>query len=313
MVHRDKSHARRLWVVAGGLASALIVGSARAPIAEVSSQPPSQSSPLIGDLEELSGNSEFTRLLRAGEALAKSRDYRAAIEHYDRALAVGAPTAFAESSVLTYRAGALSRSGRMEDALRDHDRALALNPNAFVRWARAETLLKMQRYAEALEGFDAVLRLAPRDASAHVGRGQALWRLGKLEQARAAYDQAVAHKQDVHSLSSRGYFLAHQEDLAGAIADYSQALHIAPESVGPRINRANAYAQRGEFGKALEDYALALRTNENDAAIYRGRGWVYERQGVLELARADYERGLKLSPGDPWLRKALNNLSRRRQ
>ena len=313
MIHRDKSHSRRLWLVAGGLASALIVGSARAPIAEVSSQPPSQSPPLTGGVQELPENSEFTRLLRAGEALAKSRDYRGAIEYYDRALAAGAPTAFAESSVLTYRAGALSRLDRMEDALRDHDRAIALNQNAFVRWARAETLLKMRRYAEALEGYDATLRLAPHDASAHVGRGQALWRLGKLEQARAAYDQAVAHKQDVHSLSSRGYFLAHQEDLAGAIADYSRALQLAPESVGPRINRANAYAQRGEFGKALEDYALALRTNENDAAIYRGRGWVYERQGVLELARADYERGLKLSPGDPWLRKALNDLSPRRQ
>lgn len=311
MIHICNQRPHKLCLLAGGLAIALTSGSADTQAASISFQPPGRSSAIIEASQKLPEESEFLRLLRAGEALAKSRDYKAAIESYNRALAVGAPTAFAESSVLTYRAGALSRLGRMEDALRDHDRAVALDQNAFTRWARAETLLKMQRYSEALEGFDAALRLAPDDASAHVGRGQALWRLGKLEQARAAYDQAVALKQDVHSLSSRGHLLAHQEDLAGAISDFSRALDLAPENIGVRINRANAYAQRGEFAKALEDYATALKINERDAAIYRGRGWVYERQGLLELARADYERGLELSPGDPWLRKALNSLSPR--
>jgi tetratricopeptide (TPR) repeat protein len=312
MIHIHRQRPYKLSPLAGGLVIALMLGSADTRAASISSQPLGGSSAIIEASQKSPEDTEFFRLLRSGEALAKSRDYEAAIEYYNRALAAGAPTPFAESSVLTYRAGALSRLGKMDDALRDHDRAVALDPNAFTRWARAETLLKMRRYAGALEDFDAALRLAPQYSPAHAGRGQALWRLGRLEQARAAYDQAVAFKPDVHSLSNRGYFLANQENLVGAIADFSQALQLTPENIGLRINRANAYAQQGEFGKALEDYTTALKTNERDAAVYRGRGWVYEQQGSIERARADYQRGLELSPGDPWLRKALDGLSQKK-
>jgi hypothetical protein len=55
---------------------------------------------------------EFTRLVRAGEALAKAGNYVGAIEHYDRAFALGPPGPGAESSLLTYRAGAYSKLGR---------------------------------------------------------------------------------------------------------------------------------------------------------------------------------------------------------
>ena len=39
---------------------------------------------------------EFTRLVRAGELLAKAGNYVGAIEHYNRALALGAPSPLAE-------------------------------------------------------------------------------------------------------------------------------------------------------------------------------------------------------------------------
>ena len=312
-MHICRRHPHKLSLLAGGLVVALMFDNADVRAASIYLQPLGWSPAIVEASQKLPEETEFLRLLRAGEALVQSRNYRAAIERYDRALALGAPTAFAESSLLTYRAGALSRLGKLEDAIRDHDRAVGLHPNAFARWARGETLLKMRRYAGALDDFDAALRLAPNDSVVNVGRGQALWRLGRLEEARTAYNQAVALKPDVHSLSNRGHFLANQEDLAGAIADFSRALQLAPENIGLRVNRANANAQQGEFGKALEDYAIALKADERDATIYRGRGWVYERQGLFELARADYERGLELSPGDPWLREALDSLSHQKR
>jgi tetratricopeptide (TPR) repeat protein len=116
-------------------------------------------------------HADYTRLVRAGEELAKSRQYDAAIENYDRALALGPPNRLAESVLLTYRAGALWHLGRKAQALGDQDRAVALNRNAFALWARGETLRKLGRFADALADYDATLRLVPDDAPSHIGRG----------------------------------------------------------------------------------------------------------------------------------------------
>jgi tetratricopeptide (TPR) repeat protein len=292
--------AARRWglLVALGVVLAFYVS----PLTAQESTPPSQDRP------SSEVHVEYTRLVRAGETLAKSGDHAGALEQYSRALALGPPNRHAESVLLTYRAGALSRLGRDSEALRDHDRAVSLDRSAFALWARGETLRKVGRFADALTEYDAVLKLAPDDAPAHVGRATALWRLGRADQAKGGYDRAVAIKPDVHSLTHRAFFLTAQRDLQGAIADFGKVIELDPTHVAARVNRAQAHAERGEFDRALADYEAALRLNANDATVYRGRGWVYERQGSIDRARADYRRGLELAPNDAWLRRAITNL-----
>ena len=250
----------------------------------------------------------FTRLLREGEALAKARDYNRAIESYNRALALGAPTPLAEAIALTYRAGALSRSGKIKEAIADHDRAVSLDSNAFTRWARAETLRKAGRPKEALSDYEIALKLAPDDAAAWVGRGDAFAKLGQHSDAKAAFDRAVSIEPSTHSLMQRAYYLAGRRDFDGAIKDYSSVLQENPGDLLARVNRANAYAERGDLDLAFSDYEAALRNNGPSALVYRGRGWVYEKQGRYDLARADYERAQQLAPNDTWLQKALKKL-----
>ena len=127
---------------------------------------------------------EFTRLVRAGELLAKAGNYVGAIEHYNRALALGAPSPLAESALLTYRAGAYSKQGKRDDAIRDHDTAIKVDPNAFALWARAETLRKFGRLSDALVDYDAAIRINPGDSDAYAGRADALSKLGRLTEAK---------------------------------------------------------------------------------------------------------------------------------
>ncbi len=272
------------------------------------------SAQLSGDAQtqptDPSTRDEFTRLVRAGEQLAKAGDLNGAMNHYDRALAIGSPTRLAESALRTYRAGALWRLGRREDAMGEHDRAVALDPNPFAGWARGETLRKLGRLSEALEAYELTLRVAPESASAHTGRGETLARMGKPEQARAAFDRAVEIDADAYNLTSRGLFLAERGLLEEAIVDFSGVIARDASQIPARLNRANAYAQLGRLEKALEDYAAAARLRPDNASVYRGRGWVYERQGLIAQARADYERALQLTPGDPWLKDAVAGLGR---
>jgi tetratricopeptide (TPR) repeat protein len=283
----------------------------QAQVAEPSQEFPSQAPQLHDSSTSANATAPFTQLLREGEALAKAREYDRAIESYNRALALGAPTPLAESIALTYRAGALSRLGRIQEAISDHDRAVSLDSNAFTRWARAETLRKAQRLTEAFSDYEIVLRLAPDDAPSLVGRGRVLARLGQHDAAIAAFDRAVAIKPDAHSLSNRGFYLATRGDLDRATRDFSSAIQVDPTDLPARINRANAYAQRGDLDLALADYNEVLRMSGPNADAYGGRAWAYEKQNRIDLARADYERALQLSPNDKWLQNALKNLPRR--
>jgi tetratricopeptide (TPR) repeat protein len=237
---------------------------------------------------------EYTRLVRSGEARAKSGDYKGAIEEYDRALALGAPTPLAESSLLTYRAGALWHLGRSNEAIADHDRAIKVDANAFALWARGETFRKLARFTEALKDYDSTIKLAPGFSPSQVGRAIVLWRLGRIKEAQETFDRAIAIKADPWALTWRGMFLRAQEKIDAAISDYSKAIELDPSHFSAFLNRANAYAVRGEYAKALDDYETALRLKSDDPAVYRGRGWVFARQGLTDRARADNTRALEL-------------------
>ena len=70
---------------------------------------------------------EFDRLVKAGEASAKAGKHAEAIEQFSKALALRPPERI-EAAVLTFRAGALTRINRFEEAIRDLDRAVTLSP-----------------------------------------------------------------------------------------------------------------------------------------------------------------------------------------
>jgi tetratricopeptide (TPR) repeat protein len=253
-------------------------------------------------------HAQYTHTIRAGEQLAKAGDYLGALEQYKKALALGPPTPRALSILLTYRAGSLWHLGRSSEALADQNRAVEVDANGFALWARGETLRKLTRYSDALRDYDAVAQMAPGYAPTHIGRGIVLWRLGRIEEARSAFDRAVILQPDSYTLTHRADFLIGQKKLAEAITDFSEVLKLDPSHLGARLNRANALAQLGEYDKSLDDYNVAARTHTGDSRIYSGRGWVFQRQGLIGRAREEYRRALELNPTDPRLQKVLTNL-----
>ena len=260
-------------------------------------------------LPDASLAAEYTRLVRAGEALAKAGNYVGAIEHYDRALALGPPSPLAASSLLTYRAGAYSKQGRMADAIRDHNSAVKTDANAFALWARAETLRKTGRLPDALLDYDSALRIVPNDSNTHTGRAATLWKLGRLNEAKISFDRAIElSPTNINALANRAFFFANENNFEAAIADYSKVLDLDPRHSSARINRARAYVEVGQDQDALEDYRAAQRLNKAEVATYRGLGWLYERLGKIDLARAAIEEGLAIAPNDQWLRNAQRGL-----
>ena len=105
---------------------------------------------------------------------------------------------------------------------------------------------------------------------------------------------------------NRALCLQRKGDFEGAIADFSEAIRLAPiEPVIPGyyvsksdvyICRGQAFAEKGEWDKSLPDYAEALRLSPNNAHACYGRAWVHVNKGDYDEAIADYTDAIRLNP-----------------
>ena len=84
-------------------------------------------------------------------------------------------------------------------------------------------------FEQAIDEFDASLRIDPEYADAYASRGTAYFRLGEYAQALADYDAALRINPDEAMFYvSRGAVYSGSEEYDRAIADYDAALRINP-------------------------------------------------------------------------------------
>ncbi|MGB6662809.1 MAG: tetratricopeptide repeat protein, partial [Xanthobacteraceae bacterium] len=67
---------------------------------------------------------------------------------------------------------------------------------SFARFNHGSTLLKLERYAEALASFETALAIAPNHPDTLCHRGNALLKLDRIEDAFASYAQALCFAPD---------------------------------------------------------------------------------------------------------------------
>ncbi len=91
-----------------------------------------------------------------------------------------------------------------------------------------------------------------------------------------------------------GYHAKDNIDLA--IADYTEAIRLNPQSAYPWNGRCIGRAIAGQFQQALADCNESLRRLPNHPNILDSRAFTYLKRGELDLAIADYNSVLKLNP-----------------
>jgi tetratricopeptide (TPR) repeat protein len=96
-----------------------------------------------------------------------------------------------------------------------------------------------------------------------------------------------------------------QDDLAGAIADYDQAILLKPNLASTYSKRGRAKHRKNDLSGAMSDYGQAISLGSTDASAYHNRGLIekilYDRDGShdhLNAAIADYDHAIALNPMD---------------
>lgn len=161
----------------------------------------------------------------------------------------------------TARAISFSAMQRFDEAAREFERAISLNPSLFEAWYySARTALHQNRPRRALELFERAAEVNPDDYQTPLLAAPIYRSLGMEERALEAERRGVMlaerHLEDYPD-NARAYFLA-----ASALASLGQteravewterAISIDPDDPSARYNVACFYAQIGDIEKALD-------------------------------------------------------------
>ncbi len=141
-------------------------------------------------------------------------------------------------------------------------------------------------------------------------RGNAF--VGKRLYYRAIADYTEALKlapEYANAYNGRGNAYADKGLDDQAIADYSRAIELRPKHMNAYYNRGVAYHKIGRYRRAVADYTAAWGLRPHPDHL-RGRCLAYEKLGRLEEARRDCARALRRNPRDGRARRALARLGR---
>ncbi|MEG4317755.1 MULTISPECIES: tetratricopeptide repeat protein [unclassified Microcoleus] len=287
-----------------------------------------------------SADAEF----RSGREKQHQNQFRAAIECYERAIAIDPNYAAAHSNlgvvkqhtgrlaeaIAHYRqaleidpnlaetasnlGSALAEVGENEGAIAEYERALSLNPNCAEALVNLGVLREEQGdVAEAVSCYEQAIQVNPNCAVAYLNLGIVLEEQG--EEAGANYDRAIANYSRaidldpnyVDALHNLGYASIRQGRVADAIAYYDRAMALQPDLAETAIALGSSLQEQEKLDEALAVCQQAIQRLPAHAGARCNLGIVLHKQGKIQDAIACYQQALSLKPDFP---EALNNLGK---
>lgn len=236
------------------------------------------------------------RVLEA-RALAQQQERAAALE---AALRVPADAAvFAEARALASEI--LAREGKLDDALRLVDAALATQPEEpTLIVARASLYEKRGDVSRAREILDEALKRRPREEELLYARAQLEDRTGDADRAVALLEPLLIEDPDnVAALNFIGYSWANRGvRLAEAERLLRRAAELAPDDGYVLDSLGWVLFRRGKIEEAARVLSRADRLSPDEPEILLHLGEVCLRRGETRRARDLWHRALTLDPDD---------------
>lgn len=165
--------------------------------------------------------------------------------------------------------------------------------------------MKKGDYARALSYFRRYATLSPDDANPHDSMGDLLWQMGKLDDALAEFEKALAIKPDFYvSAGKIAYIYCMKEDYTEADKWFNKAELLAPspgtKAVWNWVSGWIKYWCGNPTGAFTSfDQAYKLAENQDLSSIMSGITWLsalIDRDlGKYKSAKENYFKGLKIA------------------
>ena len=203
-------------------------------------------------------------------------------------------------AVLVQRGMLLAELGRVDEAMAEFDRALAIAPDyAVALLNRGEMHRRRRDFARARADFESILAVRPDMAPAHLNLGVLCAQLDDLAAAEPALDAALALEPGrAGTWFQRAYVRQRRQNVAGALSDLDEALRRDPDSVPSLLLRAGIRSDAGDFAAARADVDRAVALDPEDLTARGLRARIAAGAGDLAAARRDQDLLVAREPED---------------
>ncbi|MEM8638774.1 MAG: tetratricopeptide repeat protein [Cyanobacteria bacterium P01_G01_bin.54] len=174
---------------------------------------------------------------------------------------------------LRQRAFRLENQGDLWGAIATYEQILELAPQDFRAMNVIASLYgQLGQFEQEVVWAERAIATNPEFSYAYINYGNGLVRLGRIEEAQAAFETAAQlAPDDPLGAYSLGVLFENQGDFLSAIEFYTIAVGIDPNFEDGYFNLAAMYANLGEFEAALAalEKVLELNPNAEDAKAMR--------------------------------------------
>ncbi len=227
-----------------------------------------------------------------GQTFYQLKRYTDALNSYGQALKINPD--YLEA--LQGKADTLLALKRYSEALNTYEKAIQINPDsAWQAWlGRGQALDKLGKNQEALESFDRVLSFNPAASQAWQGKADIYLELQQYSAAQKALDKLLTFQQnDAKIWYKKGWSLQNLEDYEGAVKAYDQALAIEPDNALIWYQKGNSFYQLNKINDALESYSKAGQFNPQFSQAHYSQGIILQKLGRKSEALEAFTQATK--------------------
>jgi tetratricopeptide (TPR) repeat protein len=164
------------------------------------------------------------------------------------------------------------------------------------------------RHTEALEEYDAALRIDPKNVSGLLGRASALSGLHRFDDAEKIARALIAQNaQSPDAHSTLAQILDAEGKHLSAIAEYRLALAVAPNSAPLWGNLGWSQYEEGLMDESVTSGRKALALDPKQAYVRFNIGLAYAARDQWTQARKEYQEGIAIASA-PDIHAAVNDL-----
>jgi tetratricopeptide (TPR) repeat protein len=185
------------------------------------------------------------------------------------------------------------RRGLLQIALRQRPRDMAV----LMALGKSYPMNQATGAAERVRWFQATVAVAPENPAAHSNLGLALHDAGDLAGAMAEFREALRlDSKYAMAHNNLGWALQAKGDRVGAIAEYREAIHLDPKSTIARTNLGRALYDGGDVEGGLAQVRTAIARDDQEPASHFSLGLILwdrkDRAGAIDA----YRKSVSLDP-----------------
>ena len=177
----------------------------------------------------------------------------------------------------------------------------------FVAFYTILTINQNSYWKDPLTFYTRTLKYAPDDYGEHVNLGLTYVELGRMTDARRAFERSLEinprYADGHYNLGKLEYERGEWE---ASIALFEKAVRYNPKHAEAYHNLGNAYNDIGQRAKAVAAYKRTLDINPYYADSYYSLGNIYVELGDLATAERMYLKALEINPNDTEVRYNLS-------